>query len=102
MPRGILCAWGGLGPTPADIWGPSIDDDIDAMGENRELREKVVNFQTQLAEVQRILEQVLKIQNATQKLNNEEVQEHATHVAYLRSNKLPTVRTLILCLVDSK
>ena len=46
--------------------------------------------------------QVLKNQNATQKLNNEEVQECATHVAHLRCNKLPTVRTLIRRLVESK
>jgi len=31
------CGWG-LAPTPAPIWGPSIDDDTKAMRENRELR----------------------------------------------------------------
>ena len=45
----------GLGPTRADIWGSSIDDDMEATRENRELHEILVNLQTQLAEVQRIL-----------------------------------------------
>ena len=33
----------GLDPTPADIWGPFIDDEMDAMRENRQLCETVVN-----------------------------------------------------------
>ena len=60
----------------------------------------MVNLQTQLAEVQRMLEQVLKNQNATQKLNDEEVQEYATNVAHLRTNKLPTVKTFTLLILS--